>query len=66
MLTDHQLLEINGQNVVGMKDKQVVEIISNIPDKITITIIPESIYDHMIKKYVAKLLKLIILYSKVY
>lgn len=54
VLTDHQLLEINGQNVVGMKDKLIVEIIKNIPDKITITIIPLSIYEHMIKKYVYK------------
>lgn len=52
VLTDHQLLEVNGQNVIGMKDKHVVEIFTKSPDMITITIIPESIYDHMIKKYV--------------
>lgn len=50
VLTEHQLLEVNGQNIVGMKDKQIVEIIANAPDMITITIIPVSIYDHMIKK----------------
>jgi len=55
VLTDHQLLEVNGQNIVGMKDKQIVEIITNASDMITITIIPVSIYDHMIKKYVQSL-----------
>lgn len=52
VLIDHQLLEVNGQNVIGMKDKHVVEIFTKSPDMITITIIPESIYNHMIKKYV--------------
>lgn len=52
VLTDHQLLEVNGQNVVGMKDKQIVEVIAKASDMVTITIIPVSIYDHMIKKYV--------------
>lgn len=52
LLIDHQLLEINGQNVVGMKDKEVTAII--LSDKepiITVTIIPSFIYDHMVKKY---------------
>lgn len=51
LLIEHQLLEINGQNVVGMKDKQITAII--LDDKepiITVTIIPSFIYDHMIKK----------------
>lgn len=52
VLTDHQLLEINGQNIIGMKDKQIVDIIANSSDSISITIIPVSIYEHMIKKYV--------------
>jgi len=52
VLTDHQLLEVNGQNIIGMKDKQIVDIIANASDSISITIIPVSIYEHMIKKYV--------------
>lgn len=52
VLTDHQLLEVNGQNVVGMKDKHIVEIIAKATDTVTITVIPVSIYEHMIKKYV--------------
>lgn len=52
VLVDHQLLEVNGQNIIGLKDKQIVDIIAKASDMITITIIPVSIYDHMIKKYV--------------
>jgi len=52
VLTNHQLLEINGQNIVGLKDKEIVEIIAKASDMVTITIVPVSIYDHMIKKYV--------------
>lgn len=55
MLTDHQLLELNGQNIVGMKDKQITDIIKNAQDMITITVVPTSIYEHMIKKYVFNL-----------
>lgn len=51
LLIDHQLLEVNGQNVVGMKDKQITEIILNGNEPIiTVTIIPSFIYDHMVKK----------------
>lgn len=51
LLIDHQLLEVNGQNVVGMKDKEIRAIISNDKEQIiTVTIIPSFIYDHMMKK----------------
>lgn len=51
LLIDHQLLEVNGQNVVGMKDKEVRAIIANGNEQIiTVTIIPSFIYDHMMKK----------------
>lgn len=53
LLIEHQLLEINGQNVVGMKDKEITSIIlSDQQPIITVTIIPSIIYDHMMKKYV--------------
>jgi len=65
VLTDHQLLEINGQNIVGMKDKQIVEIIANASDVVTITIIPVSIYDHMIKKIAPSLIKNIMDHSTI-
>lgn len=51
LLIEHQLLEVNGQNVVGMKDKDITAIITNEKETtITVTIIPSFIYDHMIKK----------------
>lgn len=50
LLTDHQLLEVEGQNVVGMKDKHISKIIEESGDVVTITVIPTFIYDHMIKQ----------------
>lgn len=51
LLIDHQILEVNGQNVVGMKDKEINSIISKPNESvITLTIIPSFIYDHMMKK----------------
>lgn len=50
VLINHQLLEINGQNVVGLKDKDVLRIIDGGEAVLTITVIPSYIYDHMVKK----------------
>lgn len=51
LLIDHQILEINGQNVVGMKDKEISTLIANDKEQIiTVTVIPSFIYDHMMKK----------------
>lgn len=50
VLTEHQLLEINGQNVVGMKDKELTRIIEGGGRIITITVIPTFIFDHIIKR----------------
>lgn len=57
LLTDHQILEINGKNVVGMKDKDITTEIESGGDMITVTIIPSYIYDHMVKKMSNSLLK---------
>ncbi|XP_011685981.1 PREDICTED: syntenin-1-like [Wasmannia auropunctata] len=57
LLTDHQILEINGKNVIGMKDKDVTAEIEKGGDIITVTIIPSYIYDHMVKKMSNSLLK---------
>lgn len=65
VLTDHQLLEVNGQNIIGMKDKQIVDIIANASDSISITIIPLSIYEHMIKKIAPSLIKNIMDHSSI-
>ncbi|XP_066245184.1 syntenin-1-like [Euwallacea similis] len=57
VLTDHQLLEIDGQNVVGLKDKRIREIIERSPNVVTITVIPSYVYEHMIKKMSGTLVK---------
>ncbi|XP_057335741.1 syntenin-1-like [Microplitis mediator] len=57
VLTDHQLLEVNGKNVIGLKDKEIVAEIANSPSVVTITVIPSYIYNHMIKKMSGSLLK---------
>ncbi|XP_076755308.1 syntenin-1 [Xylocopa sonorina] len=57
LLTDHQILEINGKNVVGLKDKEITAEIEKGGDVITVTIIPSYIYEHMIKRMNNSLLK---------
>nr|XP_022313968.1 syntenin-1-like [Crassostrea virginica]XP_022313969.1 syntenin-1-like [Crassostrea virginica]XP_022313970.1 syntenin-1-like [Crassostrea virginica] len=49
ILTDHQLIEANGQNVVGMKDDDISEIIDAGGRTITVTIMPSFLYDHICK-----------------
>jgi len=57
LLTDHQILEVNGKNVIGMKDKDITTEIEKGGDIITVTIIPSYIYDHMVKKMSSSVLK---------
>ncbi|XP_053977459.1 syntenin-1-like [Hylaeus volcanicus] len=57
LLTDHQIVEVNGKNVIGLKDKEITAEIENGGNIITVTIIPSYMYDHMIKKMNTSLLK---------
>jgi len=57
LLIDHQLCEINGQCVIGLKDKQVLEIMQLGGLTVTITIMPSMVYDHIVKSVGSKLLK---------
>jgi len=57
LLTDHHLLEVNGQNVVGVKDKDITAVIAEGGSIITVTIVPSFIYEHMVKKMASSLLK---------
>ncbi|XP_053430435.1 syntenin-2 isoform X4 [Nycticebus coucang] len=50
LLTKHCLCEVNGQNVIGLKDKEIMEILATAGNIITLTIIPTVIYEHMVKK----------------
>jgi len=49
LLIEHNLLEVNGQNVVGLKDKDISKILSEADRSMTITIMPSFIYEHMVK-----------------
>lgn len=57
VLTDHQLLEVNTINVVGMKDKEISRVIAASPPVVNITVIPTYIYQHMISKMSSSLFK---------
>merc|ERR1712107_956991 len=57
LLIDHNLLEVNGQNVVGIKDKEIGQIIDQGGDIITITIIPSPIYQHIMKNMSGSVIK---------
>ena len=50
LLVEHNLLEVNGQNVVGVKDKEIGNIIEEGGNVITVTIIPSYIYNHIMKR----------------
>lgn len=57
LLTNHYICEVNGQNVIGLKDKETAEILATAGNVITLTIIPTVIYEHMIKKLSSNLLR---------
>ena len=44
------LFQVNGQNVVGLNDKSVQEIIESGGAVVTVTVIPSMLFKHMIKK----------------
>ncbi|XP_048818761.1 syntenin-2 [Lagopus muta] len=50
LLIHHYICEVNGQNVIGMKDKQLMEVLAGAGNIITLTIIPAVIYEHMVKR----------------
>ncbi|NXP66628.1 SDCB2 protein, partial [Chloropsis cyanopogon] len=57
LLTHHCICEVNGQNVIGMKDKQLMEVLAGAGNVVTLTIIPTVIYEHMIKRLSSGLVK---------
>ncbi|NXG45951.1 SDCB2 protein, partial [Psilopogon haemacephalus] len=57
LLTHHYLCEVNGQNVIGMKDKKLTEVLAGAGNVVTLTIIPTVIYEHMVKRLSPGLLK---------
>ncbi|NWZ82751.1 SDCB2 protein, partial [Poecile atricapillus] len=57
LLTHHCICEVNGQNVIGMKDKQLMEVLVGAGNVVTLTIIPTVIYEHMVKRLSSGLVK---------
>ncbi|XP_077990862.1 syntenin-1-like isoform X2 [Glandiceps talaboti] len=57
LLIDHMLLEVNGQNVVGLKDSEIADIIAAVGQTVTLTIIPKFIYEHIMKSIGGSLVK---------
>lgn len=49
LLTEHNLVEVNGQNVVGLKDNDIKAILEKGGQTITLTVIPTFIYEHIVK-----------------
>jgi len=57
LLTDHHILEVNGQNVVGLPDKKVREFIQNSENTLTLTIMPTIIYEKIMTNMHSSLVK---------
>ncbi|CAO2581065.1 Sdcbp, partial [Lemmus lemmus] len=57
LLTEHHICEINGQNVIGLKDSQIADILSTAGTVVTITIMPAFIFEHIIKRMAPSIMK---------
>jgi syntenin-1 len=50
LMIHHQIVEVNGQSVVGLKDKELLVVVQQSPMTTTVTITPRFVYKHLIKK----------------
>lgn len=57
LLIDHNIIEINAQNIVGLDDTDIRNILENCGDVVILTIVPSKIYETLIKQTNPKLLK---------
>ncbi|XP_038246250.1 syntenin-1 isoform X1 [Dermochelys coriacea] len=57
LLTEHNMCEINGQNVIGLKDPQIADILATAGNVVTITIMPSYIFEHIIKRMASGIMK---------
>ncbi|KAG5850249.1 syntenin-1 [Anguilla anguilla] len=57
LLTDQHICEVNGQNVIGLKDSQISDILNSAGTVITVTIMPTVICEHMMKKMSSSIVK---------
>lgn len=49
LLIHHNLMEVNGQNVIGLKDEEILRIMKEADRSVSLTIMPSFVYDHLIK-----------------
>ncbi|XP_033644667.1 syntenin-1-like [Asterias rubens] len=57
LLIDHAMLEVQGQNVIGMKDREILEILAKEGKTVTLTIMPNFVFDHVMKSMASSLVK---------
>lgn len=57
LLIDHNIIEINAQNIVGLEEPDIRSILDNCGDVVVLTIVPTKIYEQMIKQTNPKLLR---------
>ncbi|KAL4635222.1 syntenin-1 isoform X1 [Arapaima gigas] len=57
LLTEHYLCEVNGQNVIGLKDPQISDILNTSGNVVTVTVMPAVIFEHMMKKMSSSIVK---------
>ncbi|CAD7682680.1 unnamed protein product [Nyctereutes procyonoides] len=57
LLTEHNICEVNGQNVIGLKDSQIADILSTSETVVTITSMPAFIFEHIIKRMAPSIMK---------
>jgi len=57
LLIDHNIIEINAQNIVGLSEADIRSILDNCGDVVILTIVPSKIFEHLIKQTNPKLLR---------
>jgi len=57
VLIDHHMVEVNGQNVVGLKEKEIRAIVDSVGQTVTITVIPSFIFEHIVKNIGSSLIR---------
>ncbi|XP_069477192.1 syntenin-1 isoform X2 [Ambystoma mexicanum] len=57
LLTEHNICEVNGQNVIGLKDSQTADVLATAGNVVTITIMPSFVYEHMLKRMASSIMK---------
>uniref|UniRef100_M3XTC5 PDZ domain-containing protein n=1 Tax=Mustela putorius furo TaxID=9669 RepID=M3XTC5_MUSPF len=57
LLTEHNICEVNGQYVIGLKDSPTADILSISETAVTITIMPAFIFEHIIKWMAPSIMK---------